>query len=104
MALRRFAVVCALGFGLPVWTAGQRAVTTSQNDSARTGANLSETRLTPKNVNSRQFGKIGALRVDGSVYAQPLYFPRVAVPGKGTHDLVLAATEHDSVYAFDARG
>jgi outer membrane protein assembly factor BamB len=77
-------------------------VTTSQYDNARTGATLDEKILTPQNVNPRQFGKLGAFKVDGAVYAQPLYLPSVEVPGKGTHEVLLVATEHDSVYAFDA--
>src|SRR5215469_1929309 len=77
-------------------------VTTSQYNNARTAATLNEKILTPQNVNSQQFGKLGAFKVDGAVYAQPLYVPSVPTSGKGTHDVLFVATEHDSVYAFDA--
>lgn len=77
-------------------------VSTSQYNNARTAATLNEKILTPQNVNAQQFGKRGAFKVDGAVYAQPLYVPAVPIPGKGTHDLLFVATEHDSVYAFDA--
>ncbi len=77
-------------------------VTTSQYDNFRTGATLREKALTPQNVNVTTFGKLGAFKVDGAVYAQPLFVPRVPIPGKGTHDVIFVATEHDSVYAFDA--
>ncbi len=79
-------------------------ITTGQWDNARTGANLHETTLTPSNVHASQFGKISSLKVDGDVYAQPLYVPHVPIPGKGTHNVLFIATEHDSVYAFDADG
>src|SRR5215471_8306912 len=83
-------------------TAASAQVTTSQYDNARTGATLSERTLTPQNVNAQQFGKLGAFKVDGPVYAQPLFIPKVPIQGKGTHDVLYVATEHDSVYAFDA--
>jgi hypothetical protein len=80
----------------------QVSVTTSRNDNSRDGQNLSETILTPQNVNVNSFGKIFTQSVDGYVYAQPLYVPKVAIPGLGTHNVIYVATEHDSVYAFDA--
>ena len=75
---------------------------TSHNDNARTGANLHETILTPSNVNALQFGKLFTIRLDGDVYAQPLYVPKVAVPSLGIHNIVYAATENNTVYALDA--
>src|SRR5271170_3116156 len=80
----------------------QGQVVTSQYDNGRSGATLNEKILTPENVNSKQFGKLGAFQVDGAVYAQPLFLPGVEVPGKGAHNVLFVATEHDTVYAFDA--
>jgi hypothetical protein len=77
-------------------------VTTSQYDNARTGATLNEKILTPQNVNAQRFGRLGGFKVDGPVYAQPLFVPGVEIPGKGMHDVIYVATEHDSIYAFDA--
>lgn len=77
-------------------------VLTYHNDSLRTGQNLSETILTPSNVNTAQFGLLFTDGVDAQMYAQPLYVPSVAVSGKGTHNIVIVTSENDSVYAFDA--
>jgi hypothetical protein len=77
-------------------------VLTSQYDNQRTGATLDEKTLTPQNVNVNGFGKLGAYRVDGAVYAQPLFLPGVEIPGQGRRNVLFVATEHDSLYAFDA--
>jgi hypothetical protein len=81
---------------------GLAVVSTYHNDNARTGQNLVETVLAPQNVNAAQFGKLYSFPVDGYVYAQPLYIPQVAVPGNGLHKVIIVATQHDSVYAFDS--
>ena len=95
------APLCALmACALPL--AAQTSVWTQHNDNARTGANLKETVLNTGNVNAGQFGKLFTRPVDGQIYAQPLYVPHVTVPGLGVHNVVYVATEHNSVYAFDA--
>ncbi len=81
---------------------GGTDVTTYHNDNARTGQNLSETILTSSNVNSTNFGKLFVISVDGKVDAQPLYLGQINVGSQGTHNVLFVATEHGSVYAFDA--
>src|SRR5262245_60609468 len=73
-------------------------VLTQHNDLNRTGANLQETVLTTTNVAGGTFGKLFSRAVDGQIYAQPLY----AGGAIGTRNVVYVATEHNSVYAFDA--
>ena len=80
----------------------QTNVVTQRYDISRSDVNTNETVLTPSNVNATSFGKLFSQTVDGRLFAEPLYVPNLAIPGKGTHNVVFAATAHDSVYAFDA--
>jgi hypothetical protein len=77
---------------------------THHNDNLRTGQNLNETALTPANTTVSQFGKLLSYPLDGMAFASPLYVANVNIPGQGFHNVVYVATEHDSVYAFDADG
>ena len=77
-------------------------VLTQHNDNSRTGLNAQETTLTVAKVNSATFGKLFAQPVDGLIVGQSLYVPQVSIPGLGKHNVVYVATQHDSVYAFDA--
>src|SRR5580658_1755372 len=76
-------------------------VFTYRNDGTRTSINSQEYLLTPSNVNTSSFGKLFSCAVDESVYAQPLWVPNVAIGG-GVHNIVIVATQNDSVYVFDA--
>ena len=81
--------------------AGFADVLTYHNDNSRTGVNPFDTALTIKNVNPLTFGKKFDLPVDGQVYAQPLVVSNIPIEGV-LHYVLVVATEHDSVYAFDA--
>ena len=91
--------VCGMSAAAPI-----PGIFTYHYDNARDGQNLNETILTPANVNKTSFGKLFSRALDGYVYAEPLYVNAVQIPGVGAREVVYVATEHDSVYAFDATG
>ena len=78
-------------------------VLTFHYDTGRTGWNRSETDLTPASVASGKFGLLKTLNVDGTVWGQPLLASGLIFPDGSTHDVLVVATGHDSVYAFDAK-
>jgi chitodextrinase len=76
-------------------------VLTYHNDTMRTGQNLTEYTLTPANVSSATFGLLKILQADDPVDATPLIASQVTIGGS-LHNVVYVATEHDTVYAYDA--
>ncbi len=82
--------------------AEETPVITQHNDNNRSGAYLSEAILNTSNVNPKHFGKLFTRKVDGQIYAQPLYLCNVNIPNQGIHNVIYVATMHNTVYAFDA--
>jgi hypothetical protein len=76
-------------------------VSTYHNNLSRDGTNTHEFALTTANVTTATFGKLFSCATDGAIYGQPLWVPSLAVGG-AMHNVALVATEHDSLYAFDA--
>lgn len=89
-----------------LWSARSRRMLVEHNyvthhyDMGRTGWNPFETTLNRANASHLQL--LFSRDVDDAIRAQPLYAQNVAIPRKGRHNIVIAATEGDSIYAFDA--
>lgn len=81
--------------------AGTADVLTYHNDNYRSGQNLTETALTPADVNAAQFGLLRILSADGLVDGQPLIVSNLSVGGT-SHNVVYVVTENDSIYSYDA--
>jgi hypothetical protein len=76
-------------------------VLTYHNNVSRDGTNTHEFALTTANVNKSTFGKLFSCQADGAIYAQPLWVPNLAIAGT-PHNVIVVATQHESIYAFDA--
>ncbi len=76
-------------------------VLTYHNNLSRDGTNTHEFALTAANVNQSSFGKLFSCQADGAIYTQPLWIPNQTIAGS-PHNLVIVATQHESLYAFDA--
>ena len=89
---------------LTVQAAGAAAipdVATYHYNTMRNGVNAQETILTPGNVNSTTFGKVGFFTADGKVDAQPLFLSNMSIGGQ-SHNVLYMASEHGTLYALDA--
>jgi hypothetical protein len=76
-------------------------VLTYHNNVSRDGTNTHEFALTTANVNKSTFGRLFSCQADGAIYAQPLWIPNLIVAGT-PHNVIVVATQHESLYAFDA--
>lgn len=86
-----------------VWITDYPGMFTYHADHFRSGVNLQEFALTKSTIKSAAFGKVFSRSVDGQIYAQPLYVANLTIAG-AKHNVVFVATEHSSVYAFEADG
>ena len=74
------------------------------HDGFNDGQNLNETLLTPSNVSST-FGKLFTVSLSSADAIQPLIKTGVNITtgtSQGVHDVVIAATENNMLYAIDA--
>jgi hypothetical protein len=105
---------CALPAALFLFTAApivsfaQTAVLTHSYNNSRTGANTSESILTPQKVSTQGLTRMrlplpGEAPIDDPrIEAQPLYVPGLTMSDGKPHNVIFACSMGNSVYAFDA--
>jgi hypothetical protein len=76
-------------------------VLTWQNDTYRTGDNLSESTITPSSIRTDNFGQLCAANLDGQVFAQPLVVTDVKIGSTTWPRVVYVVTQNDRLYAID---
>jgi hypothetical protein len=72
---------------------------TNSGDDLRTGW-YPNAEISPEVIKGGSFGELWHSPVNGQVYAQPLV---TSTPGVGSGETVIAATENNEVYGFDAK-
>ena len=95
-------VLLTCASGLSAQTATPVPVTTWRYDLTHAGTEYERDAADASNVNVSSFGKLFSMRVDSTVYAQPLYVPGLTMSDGQVHNVLFVATENDSIYAFDA--
>jgi hypothetical protein len=85
----------------PMGVTDLAGVSTYHYDLARDGVNSHEFALTTADVNRNTFGKLFSCPVDSAVYTETLWVPSLNVNGS-LHNVIFVATQHNSLYAFDA--
>jgi hypothetical protein len=76
-------------------------VVTWQNDTYRTGNNLSESTLTYNTISKTTFGQRCSVQLDGQVYGQPLVLTNVKIGSTRYPFVVYVATHNDTLYQID---
>lgn len=98
-------IVSVLGVALSLSVArAETPVLTRSYDNGRTGADLSETVLTPQLLTTKGLRMAKSLVVDDDprIEAQPLYVPNLVMSDGKPHNVVFVATMGNHVFAFDA--
>jgi outer membrane protein assembly factor BamB len=82
-------------------------VLTRSYDNGRTGANVTETVLTPDAVARKKLKRVRSFVLqddDPRIEAQPLYVPQLIMPDGKKHDVLFVATMGNFIWAYDVDG